>query len=507
MATEAASAVGHRPPALAQMRQHIVRHALLLIVLGGAAIRFATLGSQGFWIDEHIALQKLNLPPSEMLGQMLTDETNPPLYFAVAKAWQQLFGLGEVGLRSLSALAGAATIPVVYATGLALGSRRAGLFAAALTAASPLMIWYSQEARPYALFAFFSALAFYFFVQAMRHRGGRWLWAWAIASILAFSTHYFGFLSAGIEAVWLLWRLRGARLDVVLAVTAMGAASIPLLLLGMAQQHYTGWIDFLPPGDRMAQVPQNLIAGLATPWGILPPLLIGFVFLAVLYVITTAKPEALRVAAYPAGVAAAAGAVTVIALIAGSDYVVTRNLIGFWAPFVLALSVVLAAPTAGRLGAVVVAVVCVTGASLAIWQAATAEAQRPDWDPVAEALGPAEVPRAINVPSPFATPLTNYLPNSHEPSEGETATVEEIDVVEFHPATNYSIGPCWWQGVCGGRQVVGSPGGLFAPIPDDYELVDEGDTPVLTYRRYQGPPVEIGPAGSFGNAVIYQAPP
>ena len=67
----------------------------------------------------------------------------------------------------------------------------------------------------------------------------------------------------------------------------------------------------------------------------------------------------------------------------------------------------------------------------------------------------------VEYSSPFAVPLIHDLPNSYELAEGEAPTVEEIVVVEFRPVTNYSIGPCWWQGVCGGQQVVGAPGGLF----------------------------------------------
>ena len=235
----------------------------------------------------------------------MNSETQPPLYIAIAKAWQAVFGLSEFGLRTPSALAGAATIPVVYATGRALGSRRAALFAAALTAASPFMIWYSQEAGPYALFALFSALSFLCFVQALRERERRWLWGWAIASLLMFSTHYFGALLIGIEAVWLLWSLRGSRVDVALSIAALGAASVPLILLGLAQEQLTGWIGLLPAGDRLAQVPQNLIAGLATPWAALPPLVAGLVFVVVLYVVAVSRPGSLKAAVVPAGVAAA----------------------------------------------------------------------------------------------------------------------------------------------------------------------------------------------------------
>ena len=50
-----------------------------------------------------------------------------------------------------------------------LPSRRAGLIAAALVAVNPMLIWYSQEARSYALLVFFCAVSLLFFVRALRH--------------------------------------------------------------------------------------------------------------------------------------------------------------------------------------------------------------------------------------------------------------------------------------------------------------------------------------------------
>ena len=84
-------------------------------------------------------------------------ESNPPLYYVLAWAWAKAFGTHEVGLRSLSTLFGTATVPLAYCIGAELAHRRAGLIAAALVAVSPMLIWYSQEARSYAVLAFFCA--------------------------------------------------------------------------------------------------------------------------------------------------------------------------------------------------------------------------------------------------------------------------------------------------------------------------------------------------------------
>src|SRR6266576_409861 len=78
-----------------------------------------------------------------MLDWMRVHEMTPPLYFILARAWTHVLGTGEVGLRSLSALLGTAVVPLVYASGVTLRSRRLGLTVAAFAAVDPVMVWYS----------------------------------------------------------------------------------------------------------------------------------------------------------------------------------------------------------------------------------------------------------------------------------------------------------------------------------------------------------------------------
>ena len=143
-----------------------------------------------------------------MLRQVKGSESNPPLYYVLAWAWAKAFGTGEIGLRSLSALFGAATVPVAYLVGRELASNRAGLIAAAIVAVNPMLIWYSQEARSYAVLVFFGALALLFFVRALHSWMGRDLALWALASALALCSHYFAVFAVAIEAVWLLVAMR-----------------------------------------------------------------------------------------------------------------------------------------------------------------------------------------------------------------------------------------------------------------------------------------------------------
>ena len=167
-----------------------------------------------------------------MLHAVKASESNPPLYYVLAWGWAKAFGTGEVGLRSLSALFGAATVPVGYLIGRQLASRRAGLILAGLIAVNPMLIWYSQEARSYALLVFFGAVSLFFFVRALDTRGGRDLAFWALASALALCSHYFAVFAVAIEAALAAGGAAGslARSSCrrSAAVAAAGLALLPL---------------------------------------------------------------------------------------------------------------------------------------------------------------------------------------------------------------------------------------------------------------------------------------
>ena len=115
----------------------------------GAVLRFATLDAQSYWLDELVTVSLLDRGFGDMLDGIRETEATPYLYYVLAWPWTHAFGLGEVGLRSLSALAGTIAVPVSYAAAAALCSRRVGLVVAALVAVHPFLVWYAQEARAY----------------------------------------------------------------------------------------------------------------------------------------------------------------------------------------------------------------------------------------------------------------------------------------------------------------------------------------------------------------------
>jgi uncharacterized membrane protein len=136
-------------------------------------------------------------------------------------------------------VAGTLVIPMLYLLGREAYDRRTGVVAATAGAVAPLMVWYSQEARMYAMLMLFGAIAMWAQVRVVR-RGGVYPWvAYAAASAAMMWTQYFGLLQIGVQQVAFLavmavrWRrkepLRPFVIGWALSLAAIGLCLVPLL--------------------------------------------------------------------------------------------------------------------------------------------------------------------------------------------------------------------------------------------------------------------------------------
>ncbi len=417
-----------------------------------AALRLYRLGHQGFWFDEANTALLVHFSPGKMLGLVPQTESTPPLYYCIAWVWARVFGYGETGLRSLSAVAGVLTVPVAYAAGAKLVSRRAGLIAAALTACSPLLIWYSQEARSYELLVLLSGASLMAFAYVLERPTARAGAAWVIASALALATHYYAFLVVVPEALWLLAVHRRSRaVQVSLALVGLcGLALIPLAL----SQNGTGranWIAHSPLGRRSAQIFPQFAAGFSSPaYSVLEPLALALAIFGLLLLLTrSVGPE--RRGALIAGSLALAGLVLAYLLVAGGvDDLLTRNVLAIWLPAALAVAGGFAARRTRLIGPAAAAALCAIGVAATIGIAVNRDFQRPDWRGVVRVLGArpagAAASRAILVQHyRDLLPLSLYLPRLKFVGRAG-ATVSELDIVSF--TSPRSAGFCWWGSAC-----------------------------------------------------------
>lgn len=415
------------------------------LTLGAFTLRFATLGAQAYHHDEIVTASRvLRADFVHAMEAVGFSESAPPLYYALAWFWTQLTGTGEVGLRSLSALAGAATVPVAYLLGAELRGRRAGLLAAVLVAVNPMLLWYSQEARSYSLLVLLTAVAALYLVRALERGRRRDFTGWGIASALALATHYFAIFPIVLEAAWLLWRRGRAAVAGLWIVALAGLALAPLaihqMLAGRAE-----WIGGRSLGHRLWEVGVTFVVGetgdiVARPETVLPAVVPLLAALAGLALLGLRGDRAERRAG---GRMLAIAAVTVavplaLALAAPSkDYVLARNLLPALVPLLVAVAIGATASRARRAGTLVAWVLAAYSLGFCLWASFSPALQRPDWDAVAARMGEPAAPRATVLWTLGAASLRYYLSTGSfqvQPSDGYSWSVHEIDFVSDGPA-------------------------------------------------------------------------
>ncbi len=382
----------------------------------------------------------------DTLSAVPRSESTPPLYYLLAWLWSRPFGTGEVGLRSLSALAGTASIAVVYLGAVSLPlPRRAGLIAAAIVAVSPVLIWFSQDARAYALAFLLTALSFLFFARARRGGARRDLACWAAFSALAFASHYFAGFVVAPEAALLLWGARGRRrVAAAVATVALAAALLAPIALEQAENAHAGWIAAQPLGQRLERAGAKLVGddngnehGARQP-GPIPLGVPAALALAALALLLWRGDELERRGAGVAALVGGAGVALPLLLGAlGADYLDGRNLLPVFAPLIVVLGAGFGVRRAGRAGLGLAAAFCLCSLVFALEIDRLPRLQREDLRNAAAEVGPLRPGKAVvTIRYAVNQPLRHYLGGDF--AAGSLPPLREIDLVGSKSAARKS---------------------------------------------------------------------
>jgi len=147
---------GHYAAARGQVKRWYVS-ACLAILFVAAGLRFYRLDAQSFWNDEGNTARLVERSVA-LIIEGAAGDIHPPGYYLLLHVWRAFTGDSEFALRMFSALCGVLTVAVTAAIGQQVGGRRTALAAALFVAVHPLSVYYSQEARMYALLGLASAL-------------------------------------------------------------------------------------------------------------------------------------------------------------------------------------------------------------------------------------------------------------------------------------------------------------------------------------------------------------
>ena len=414
--------------------------ALLGVCLIAAALRFATLDVQSFDFDESYTVGiVLNGSLGHALHTIPLTESSPPLYYVLAWLWTRIFGLGEADIRSFSALLGTALVPVAFFIARRLGSERAGLIAALLVAFNPLLVWYSQEARTYALLALLSALSFWAFVRALDQPRPTRFAAWALASAAAILSHYFAALLVVPEALWLLigTRARGAFFASA-TVAAVGGALVPLVV--RQADHRTEWIENMPFFSRVKEVIKKWATGEIAPtrnWQLaIIALLVG---VTALYATRSMTARERHGVVLTFGAGGAALLLPLVLDVLGLHYLISKNVMPALTVLLIAGALMLGAQGARAAGAVGTAVIATFFLALVIDGAVDPALQRSDYRAAAKAIGPPVREQVVVTPRLGDAPLAVYRPGA-APMPAQGWLTRQLIVIRPLPRADVSQG-------------------------------------------------------------------
>lgn len=202
-----------------------LKFIFILLIGLGIFFRFANLEHRAYWIDEaftslrisghlerEVAIQQLfdgrvvtarefekyqsPDPEKGLIGTIRSisaeDTGMTPLYFILARLWNQWFGSSIATTRSLSAFLSILVLPIVYSLCQELfESSFVGLISVVLVAISPFHLIYASQARPYSLWTLATVLSSTLLLKAMRSKTKLSWVAYALSVTIGLYSHLF----------------------------------------------------------------------------------------------------------------------------------------------------------------------------------------------------------------------------------------------------------------------------------------------------------------------------
>ncbi len=290
--------------------------------LAALALRLAGLDSWSFWADEVSTLRD---------ASQWGAGVGYPVGYAIVGLFVRVFGQSEFAARLVPALAGVATVPIVFFSARRWTSPRAASLGAWALALSDYHLFFSQFCRYYSLVTLLGLIGMALLIRGVEESSPGRLLAAAGTLVLAFLTHWSAGLLGLAGAAWLACRhartasgprpsLRQAALFIV-PLVILAAVFTPWMLRFLAGwgpwsfrpadfflagaktiARFDPFLMFLAVVGMAALRRQAAVQALAIFW--LAPLALGLIFIS----LTSGGTRFLLIALPPAVILAGAGA-------------------------------------------------------------------------------------------------------------------------------------------------------------------------------------------------------
>jgi hypothetical protein len=165
---------------------------LATLIVVGAVARWHNIGDLSLWLDELASVTVARAPIEQFFPGVRGHPATAPLDYVALREVLAVLGFSTLTARLWAFAMGVLTVALVYGLTLELTrDRRAAFAAALLTAVAPFLLFYSQEARPYAMAAALAVAVPWLYARLVRRgRAVDWL-AFTALAVIAVYTHYF----------------------------------------------------------------------------------------------------------------------------------------------------------------------------------------------------------------------------------------------------------------------------------------------------------------------------
>ncbi len=207
----------------------IVIAALLAVFYSVSSLYMAA--HRVFWFDELFTIHIARLPHLSTIWAALSNGVDalPPTYYMLVRAFDALFGPGDIAARVPSAIALAIGLLVIFDCARRLTDGLHGLIALGVATCS-FLPYYGYEARSYAIYFMLAALAFWVWTyEGLSTRAQAILFGACFFAGVCF--HYYFVMCLAPYFVWELLRWKPGRRPSAKLVGGIVGCMVPVLLL------------------------------------------------------------------------------------------------------------------------------------------------------------------------------------------------------------------------------------------------------------------------------------
>ena len=184
---------------------------LLLTVLFAYYWRVRALDYQSLWRDEVDAIYFSVQPFVDLLNMVKTPGHNGPFYYLTLRPWFAAVGISDFSARYLSAMAGTLSVALMWPVTRLItrhlqkeAAVHTALLAAVLMALNPYQLWYSQEAKMYAMLVMLTLVSTWCFLLGMKKGDTKYFVFYVIFTSLCVYYHVLAALIIPLHGMWFL---------------------------------------------------------------------------------------------------------------------------------------------------------------------------------------------------------------------------------------------------------------------------------------------------------------